>query len=209
MDNPTVLFVMGAMLIVFVLVRRSRKRGHLAKMSSVSPPPHVAHPPAGHHLDAPGAMGRWEVEMYELARDLAGQLDSKLVIVQQLVRNAEQATARLEALIERAEQVGLWQRNSGQPDDENVEDFQSATEPIQAAPVRDWPNPAEPDAPQPDWSGHAAASASATAALVKRTERAYQLADSGLTIAQIAAELGEPLGEVELILSVRTSERAK
>src|SRR5580704_8258124 len=102
MDNPTVLFVAGAMLIVFVLVRRSRKRAHLTKLPPVSPPPHPAHPPAGHHLDAPGAMGRWEVEMHDLARDLAGQLDSKIVIVQSLVQDAQQATARLEALIQRA-----------------------------------------------------------------------------------------------------------
>jgi hypothetical protein len=190
------------------MMRRSRMRGRLAKLPSVSPPPHKAHPPAGHHLDAPGAMGRWEVEMHELARDLSGQLDSKIVIAQRLVQDAEQATARLEAAIHRAEQVGLWQRSSGQPDDETLAEplAESPTPDAPSAnPVRDWPNPAEPDVPQPDRSGAAAD----TAALVNRTERVYRLADRGLSGPAIAAELGEPLGEVELILSVRSGEKAR
>ena len=218
MTNSTVLFAAGALLIAFVMLRRSHKRGRLTKLPPVSPPPHKAHPPAGHHLDAPGAMGRWEVEMHELARDLSGQLDSKIVIVQQLIDQARQATARLEAMIGRAEQVGLWQHGSGQPDEAasptkpilptgiptcDRYPNQADTETIHPKPVRDWPNPAEPDVPQPDWT---ADSARAAAALIQRTQRVYRLADRGRSSAEIAAELGEPLGEVELILSVRTGE---
>ena len=208
MDNSTILFVMGAMLIGFVLLRRSQKRGRLAPWPSISPPPHKAHSPAAHHLDAPGAMSRWEVEMHELARDLAGQLDSKIVIVQQLMRDAERATAVLEAAIHRAEQVGLWQRSSGQPDEEPLAE-RPETEATQTKPVRDWPNAAEPDLPELAHAADTAASARVTAALINRTQRVYRLADRGLSHTAIAEELGEPLGEVELILSVRSGERAQ
>ena len=208
MDNSTILFVMGAMLIGFVLLRRSQKRGRVAPWPSVSPPPHKAHAQAGHHLDAPAVMSRWEVQMHELARDLAGQLDSKMVIVQQLMHDAEQATARLEAAIHRAEQVGLWQRSSGQPDDEPLVE-PTETEATQTNPVRDWPNADEPNLPELSHIDDSAESARVTAALINRTERVYRLSDQGLPHAAIAEALGEPLGEVELILSVRGREQAR
>ncbi len=43
--------------------------------------------------------------MHELSRDLSGQLDTKIRIVQQLVLRAEDQTARLEAALQRAEQL--------------------------------------------------------------------------------------------------------
>jgi hypothetical protein len=43
--------------------------------------------------------------MHETARDLMGRLDSKIVIVEQLVRDAHQAAARLEAVLLRIEQT--------------------------------------------------------------------------------------------------------
>ena len=155
MTNSTVLFAAGTPPIAFVMVRRSHKRGRLTKLPPVSPPPHKAHPPAGHHLDAPSAMGRWEVEMHELARDLSGQLDSKIVIVQQLVEEARQATARLEAMIQRAEQVGLWQCSSGQPDEERPDlrhyPNQADNETIHPKPLRQ--APAQPGRAGCTWAG--------------------------------------------------------
>ncbi len=135
-------------------------------------------------------------------------MDSKIVIVEQLVEDAQRAAARLDAAIQRAEQIGLWQRSSGQIDEDRLAD-PSDTETIHAQAVRDWPSAAEPDVPAPDQSGDAAAAARSAAALVSRTDRVYRLADRGLSSASIAAETGEPLGEVELILSVRSSEKAR
>ena len=43
--------------------------------------------------------------MHETARDLMGRLDSKIVIVEQLVRDAHQAADRLEAVLLRIEQA--------------------------------------------------------------------------------------------------------
>jgi hypothetical protein len=58
---------------------------------------------SAHMLDAPTEVGRWEVQMHETARNLMGELNTKIVIVEQLVRDANQAAERLERAIERAE----------------------------------------------------------------------------------------------------------
>jgi hypothetical protein len=149
--------------------------------------------------------------MHELARDLSGALNSKIVIVEQLVQEATRAAARLEAAIARAEQVGLWRHGSNRDAEEQVEAQIAAgadTETIHAKPVRGWHAASHADFPH-DWTADRAGAARATAELVSRTERVYRLADQGLTSSAIAAELGEPLGEVELILSVRPSEQAQ
>jgi DNA-directed RNA polymerase specialized sigma24 family protein len=51
----------------------------------------------GHHLDAPPEVARWEVQMHETARELSGQLDSKMRVLQALIAEADRAAARLEA----------------------------------------------------------------------------------------------------------------
>jgi hypothetical protein len=58
---------------------------------------------SAHMLDAPVEIGRWEVQMHETARNLMGELNTKIAIVEQLVRDANQAAERLERAIERAE----------------------------------------------------------------------------------------------------------
>jgi hypothetical protein len=58
---------------------------------------------AAHMLDAPVEIGRWEVQMHETARNLMGELNTRIAIVEQLVRDANQAAERLERAIERAD----------------------------------------------------------------------------------------------------------
>ena len=53
----------------------------------------------GHHLEAPAPMIQWEVQMHETARELSGQLDTKLGLLQQLIREADRVAARLEAAL--------------------------------------------------------------------------------------------------------------
>ena len=50
----------------------------------------------GHNLDAPAEVLRWEVHMQETARDLSAQLDSKMIALQHLIREADRAAERLE-----------------------------------------------------------------------------------------------------------------
>lgn len=49
----------------------------------------------------PEELRRWEVEMYELARSLTGELNTRIAVLQQLLRSAEREAARLEMLLAR------------------------------------------------------------------------------------------------------------
>jgi len=48
------------------------------------------------HDGAPDSVVRWEVEMQELARDLKAEIDSKMIALGHLIRDADRAAERLE-----------------------------------------------------------------------------------------------------------------
>ena len=52
---------------------------------------------------APKEYERWQVEMHDLARELRAELDSKIVLLEQLIREANEAAARLETATELAQ----------------------------------------------------------------------------------------------------------
>jgi len=54
--------------------------------------------------DAPPETQRWYVAMFELQRELKAELDSRIAVVQNLVRQADEKIARLESLEQ--EEVG-------------------------------------------------------------------------------------------------------
>lgn len=58
--------------------------------------------PAPSHKATPDSVVRWEVEMHELARDLKGEIDSKMVALGHLIRDADRAAQRLEDALEAA-----------------------------------------------------------------------------------------------------------
>ena len=103
-DSPTILALLGIVVLWFSLKRFGRRASKSSTAFPVSRPASPATSTDGHHLDAPTSVARWEVAMHETARDLMGRLDSKIVIVEQLVRDAGLAAARLEAVLQRIEQ---------------------------------------------------------------------------------------------------------
>jgi hypothetical protein len=101
--DPKTLFIIGILMIGVVLLRvflRPKKSGEVYH----SPLREKGGPPA-HMLDAPAEISQWEVQMHETARDLMGELNTKIAIVEQLVRDANAAAERLEKAIERAEKL--------------------------------------------------------------------------------------------------------
>lgn len=98
------LVMIGA--IVFLLNRIRRKRANASNRDSSelrrSPPKRGS--PAAYHR-APPDVARYEVEMHDLARELSARLDSKLVLLQHLVRDADQQASRLEAAIAEAGEI--------------------------------------------------------------------------------------------------------
>jgi len=101
-DPSTILALLGILVLWFSLKRFGRRPEKLSNQLPVSRSTAAA---GAHHLDAPAAVARWEVAMHETARDLMGRLDCKIMIVEQLVRDANQAAARLEAVLLRIEQA--------------------------------------------------------------------------------------------------------
>jgi hypothetical protein len=122
-DTSTILALVGILVLWFSLKRFGRRSAHPSSQRPVSRPTATSSSADFHRLDAPESVARWEVTMHETARDLMGRLDSKIVIVEQLVREAHQAAARLEALVQRIEQNN---GQAGRPDS-------AASDPIAAS----------------------------------------------------------------------------
>jgi hypothetical protein len=180
-EGTTILFLAGLVLTCGVLLFRthrqlgSRPKTEIPSPATFSRP--MAQPTSAHRLDAPAELRRWEVETHDLARDLQAQLDSKITILQHLVRDAQQQADRLETALARADQVGQPGETSGDA------------------------SPAEAQLANQRRIDAAGAKAGSSAS--RRHAEIYSLADAGLTSAAIASRVGSPIGEIELILGLR------
>ncbi len=120
------------------------------------------------------------VEIEQLARRLGAQLDAKSFHIEKLMREADQRIARLEQL------------NPGQHSPrETTHPAHAVSEP------RTNPSPAPSEPADPN-----ASAPSLNDALARSV---YDLADRGLNAVDIARQLDEHVGKVELILALRES----
>jgi hypothetical protein len=146
----------------------------------------------------------WEVELHRLAREIKGEIDTKMRAFEELIQLAENARSRLADSIERAESLALSGQRKGSIDsreDRSVEFgralpvSRSAERPRNTKPNRERAHSLQTtagDDPGDD----------------PRFERVYALADAGFSAAKIAGQIGAQVGEVELILSLRQSSEA-
>jgi hypothetical protein len=156
---------------------------------------------------APQEMARWEVEMHDTARQLSGQLDSKLSALGHLIREADRAAARLEAALSATRsstlECGGSPPLSVPPDaggasaraDAGEEPPANQARALQAGGVAG--EPAEPPA------GAAPPLATPRPPADHRYEEIYLLADYGFDPAEISRRVNMPMGEIQLILSLR------
>lgn len=201
--NLSSLLCLGALMVViaFLLFRSQRyfARQERPWMPPAEPASSSAQRPA-HHLGAPDGLVQWEVEMHDVARDLSGQLTSKMSALEHLIREADRAAARLEATLEAMRRVAVTSPGPV-----------AAEEAEQSAPRREPPRPInQADALQPGGSAEAAAAlspraaaSSARPAADRRYEEIYLLADYGFEPGEIANRVRMPIGEIQLILSLR------
>ena len=196
----------------FLLMRSSRHFGRQSEARSAtmrieaSPTSRKAH-----HLGAPEEMTRWEVEMHETARELSAQLDTKMGLLQHLIREADRAAARLEAAVAAAgraaqgasdetpalERQTPMHATTQAPPERTVQPISQAEALRSASAVesssrskglRDADTPEAPaEKPSPE----------------RRYQEIYTLADYGYAPVEIAQRVGTPVGEVELILGLR------
>ncbi len=174
---PQLLMLAGMGLMIWTLMRRSYR--HFGKGGKAYKPAHVLSQRDTNRddalIDAPAEVTRWQVEMHETARDLKGEIDTKLAVLQMLSRHANEATARLEAAIDRAEKLGL----------------RSNLDPLAA--IESW-NETDHMLTHPT---HSMNDEHPQSPLI------YALADQGRDAHGIASQTGLPLGEVEMVLSLR------
>jgi hypothetical protein len=99
-SSPQMIMLVAMGLMIWVLWRRSHKHfgsggtahAPIKRFSKLEDDRELA------LADAPPDVNRWQVEMHELARDLKGELDTRIAILQILLRQADQTAARLRGL---------------------------------------------------------------------------------------------------------------
>jgi len=186
----TLVFIAAVAVVTWILLMRSHR--YFARQQQQDEPASsrwTTKSPAEeprHHLDAPQAAARWEVQMHDTARELSAQLDSKMSALQALIADADQAAARLEAALA---------RSSGTA----PEPAQPAARPGNQAESLQPPAADDSTVTTVSWSD----AAGDRSAQDRRREEIYTLADYGFTPAEIARRVGSPIGEVELILGLR------
>jgi hypothetical protein len=180
--QPSHWFIAAMLLAIGVVLYRSqRKAQEVAGRSSGKP--QAMHSTVRHRS---AEQGEWEVEMHELARDLSARIDSKLAVLEQLLRTAHHETLRLETAIARAEQFARVEGAASQP-----VAVELATPSNQARRLEEQTH------------RHPQAARTAPNALDRPYARIYALADRGCDPQAIAEQVAWPVGEVQLILSLR------
>ncbi len=172
---------------------------------------HPAPPPERPYTAVPRDLAQWEVEMHDTARQLSGQLDSKLAALGHLIREADRAAARLEAALSATGPADSSQKDSKVARPERAW-LDGETTPLQGVPPGPHAPPGnqaralqaagtteEPAEPPPAGSPSAPSRPPAD----RRYEEIYLLADYGFDPAEIGRRVGMPVGEIQLILSLR------
>ena len=202
------LIALGALVVTIGVLLLRTHRYFARQETGSSPIVRVGRPEMddrGHHVGAPDEMLRWEVQMHEVARDLSAQLDSKMGALEQLIGEAERAAARLEAALSAAEAL---EDNATPPDaSTSPQGEQSPQEPTRVDPALT--NQAEKLKSAGSGEQGSRGQRAGTGEIAekvppeRRYEEIYLLADYGFDAAGIAQRVGIPVGEVELILSLR------
>jgi len=193
---PTLLCLLGlAIVVCFVLLRTQRTPSRNPQEGSPhTPPPRPEREKPSYRDEAPNDVLRWEVSMHETARDLSAQLDSKLGTLQHLIHEADRAAARLEAALQA---TGGPPGGCAAADAAAQRDSIPQVRPVsQAEALRAGRTGDEPKTTVRGPSGGQSAGDS-------RYQEIYTLSDYGYPASEIAQRLGSPIGEIELILSLR------
>lgn len=153
-----------------ILMRATARRVRASKQVSATPPKerYAEYQEASR---AVRSVGQVMLELDQLSREVHGRLDTKLVRLETVIRDADERIERLSRLTEVGE---------ARPRLEITLDEES------------------PQAPENPGGG----------TRDSRHGRIFELADGGLTTVEVAREVGQTPGEIELILSLRGAREA-
>jgi hypothetical protein len=97
------MFLAGVGLFAFILLRRSYryfgKPRQRTSDAALDLQPRPKGPWDGAQHDVMARIDRQEVEMFEIARDLNGQLSSKILVLEQLIADSQRQIVRMEDLL--------------------------------------------------------------------------------------------------------------
>jgi DNA-binding NarL/FixJ family response regulator len=189
-DASWVLVIAGAALAVYFVLRRSFGDSSVARPGTIKGRfaervQNVA------SSEPPIEVLRWQVEMHETARELKGELDSKLAALQALVLMARQESQRLETAIKTAEALEIA------PPRDRLARIEGLAEPAALASAETL---AQVAGEMPSLPGDVAADLFEAD---QRTLEIIRLLQKGHPVAEISRRLRLPLGEIELLLSLR------
>jgi hypothetical protein len=150
---------------------------------------------------------------------LLAQLDSRIGALEQWIREADRVAARLESALADARRATAGSTAAGhaphEPDTMKssstaVPDPSSQTAPGETPPrsQADGLRSAGIAGPKPQPEMHEDTMTVARPSADRRYEEIYTLADYGLDAGEIAQRVGSPVGEVQLILSLRGQRQA-
>jgi hypothetical protein len=182
-----ILAVVGLMTCMLLVRTQKQMKSAGSSHSGSAGHQHAGRQKAKEETQATRQIEQWEVRMHDVARELSARLDSKIMAVELLVREAQ-------------EQIARWERLQG-----------AASQPA-TPPAASGPFDAAPAAHSGTQAAALARSNSRPHVLPRshsrRHQEVYALSDAGQSSAEIAAQLGSPIGEVELILGLRRDQPA-
>jgi hypothetical protein len=204
-DLPTLvaLGLLGVVVGVMLLRVQRYYRQHPSpgpSLGASSRPGHAPRPdasPPAHQHGVAREMLEWEVQVHEMVREMSGQLNSKMAALEQLIREADRAAARLETALVAARGVGPPASAPTLPPGEQEGDAPRPTSQADAL------KPVVADDQVSDAGAADEQRPAERPSRQRRHEEIYTLADYGYDAAEIARRVGTPVGEIELILGLR------
>jgi len=109
---PILMFLIGCALITTILLRRSYRYFGRSRRQQIQSPvekqPRPTSKWSGAQRDSLAQIDRQEVEMHDMARDLSGQLNSKIIVLEQLIATSQRQIERLETLLAESEEKAKY-----------------------------------------------------------------------------------------------------
>jgi hypothetical protein len=98
-ERPELALLMGGMLLLIFMLRKQATAHFRRAARAGDDRPRAGAITQASAADASPELARWEVHLRETARELSAQLDSKMVALQHLIRQAREEQSRLQRLL--------------------------------------------------------------------------------------------------------------
>ena len=107
--NAIWMFLAGVGLLTFIMMKRASRYFRKSPRKRYEGPIDLQHRPNskwdGVQQDTMAHIERQKVEMHDMARDINGQLTSKIIVLEQLIAESGQQIKRMEELLQKIDQA--------------------------------------------------------------------------------------------------------